>query len=122
MMRMMVGVLTALALMATPALAQKGPGAGGGGGGGLEGSAQMLVGTWGDNGDCTQHITLFGDGTFRLFDGGGGRWTLVGDQLTFFGAGGSYQQRVRWIDNNNVALTNPDGSVGRSQRCPSPSY
>lgn len=122
MKRIVTVAALALVLGVAPALAQKGPTQGGGGGGRGDQAAQALVGTWGDNGDCRQHITLRPDGSFQLFDGGTGRWTLINGQLTFYGAGGTYEQRLEWIDSNNVMLTNPDGSVGRSQRCPAPNY
>lgn len=76
-----------------------------------------LVGRWGDNGDCAKDVVFRRDGTFRTFDGGEGRWSLNGDRLVLTGAGGDMPLRVRWGARNQLIITNPDGSVGTSQRC-----
>jgi hypothetical protein len=77
----------------------------------------MLIGRWGDNGDCTKDIVFQADGTFRSFTGGEGRWYVSGDRLTFSGAGGVFEVGVRWLDANTMNVINADGTVGVSQRC-----
>jgi len=76
-----------------------------------------LLGRWGDNGDCSKDVVFRGDGTFRAHDGGEGSWRLAGERLTMTGARGSMVLVVRLIDRNRLRITNPDGSVGTSQRC-----
>lgn len=83
-------------------------------------TAEMLVGRWGDNGDCTKDIVINADGTFRSYTGGSGRWTLNGNLLTMSGNGGTYQVRVATAGNGTLIIGNPDGSFGTSQRCPPP--
>ena len=80
-------------------------------------TAAYLVGRWGDNGDCSKDVVLAADGSFRSYTGGVGRWWLRGDQLTFEGGNGTFVMRVRWEGPNAMLVTNPDGSIGRSQRC-----
>lgn len=77
----------------------------------------MLVGRWGDNGDCTKDIVFDPNGTFRSYTGGQGAWTLNGDVMTMSGAGGTFQVRVEIINGQQLLITNPDGSIGTSQRC-----
>lgn len=77
----------------------------------------LLVGTWGDNGDCSKDIQMFADGSFTSYTGGRGSWSLNGDQLTIGGANGNTVLRLQSVDANNLIVVNPDGSVGRSQRC-----
>lgn len=80
-------------------------------------SPAMLVGSWGDNGDCTKDVELFADGTFASFNGGQGQWRLEGDQLIFSWADGGSTMRLQSVDADNLIVINPDGSTGRSQRC-----
>lgn len=80
-------------------------------------TAAALVGRWGDNGDCAKDVIFRADGTFLSYTGGEGRWALNGDRLALTGAGGEFVMRVRWDDNGRLIITNPDGSVGSSQRC-----
>lgn len=80
-------------------------------------TAAALVGRWGDNGDCAKDVVFRADGTFRSFTGGEGRWALNGDRLVLTGPNGEFPMRVRWDGPNRLAITNPDGSVGNSQRC-----
>lgn len=80
-------------------------------------SPAALVGRWGDNGDCNKDIFFNADGSFRSYTGGVGRWSLVGDRMTMSGAGGTYEVRVQVINQNQLRIINPDGSVGTSQRC-----
>jgi hypothetical protein len=77
----------------------------------------MLVGRWGDNGDCTKDIVFAGDGTFRSYTGGEGRWSLNGDRMTMSGSGGVFEVRVQIVNSNVLLIQNADGSIGTSQRC-----
>jgi len=77
----------------------------------------MLVGRWGDNGDCTKDIVINADGTFHSYTGGGGNWSLNGDVMSMTGGNGAFQVRVAVINGRTLMITNPDGSVGTSQRC-----
>ena len=76
-----------------------------------------LLGRWGDNGDCSKDVIFRGDGTFRSYTGGEGRWRLSGARLTMTGDNGSFVLIVRLIDRDRLRITNPDGSFGISQRC-----
>ena len=80
-------------------------------------TADFLIGRWGDNGDCTKDVVLRADGTFSSYTGGEGRWVLTGDRLIFTGPNGEFVMRVARDENGMLVITNPDGSVGRSQRC-----
>jgi len=80
-------------------------------------TAGQLVGRWGDNGDCAKDVVFRSDGTFSSYTGGGGRWSLNGDRLVLSGEGGTFPMVVRWGGPNQLIITNPDGSVGTSQRC-----
>ena len=77
----------------------------------------LLIGRWGDNGDCTKDIQMFADGSFTSYTGGRGQWSLNGDELTIGGANGSTVLRLQSVDANNLIVINSDGSIGRSQRC-----
>lgn len=77
----------------------------------------MLVGRWGDNGDCTKDITFAEDGTYRSYTGGAGTWSLTGDVMTMAGPGGAFQVRVSILNGNQLLIGNPDGTIGISQRC-----
>ncbi len=76
-----------------------------------------LLGRWGDNGDCTKDIVFNEDGSFLSYTGGAGRWSLNGDRMTMSGAGGTFEVRVTLANQNTLIITNPDGSIGTSQRC-----
>jgi hypothetical protein len=76
-----------------------------------------LLGRWGDNGDCAKDVIFRGDGTFRSYTGGEGRWRLAGDRLTMTGANGAFVLIVRRIARDRLRIVNPDGSIGFSQRC-----
>lgn len=78
----------------------------------------FLVGRWGDNGDCTRPVVFRADGTFRAFQGGEGQWSLRGDRLTMSGDRGITVLRVSALGRGRLAIVNPDGSRGTSQRCP----
>ena len=77
----------------------------------------MLVGRWGDNGDCTKDIVINADGTFHSYTGGGGNWSLNGNVMSMTGSNGTFQVRVAVVNGRTLMITNPDGSVGTSQRC-----
>lgn len=77
----------------------------------------MLVGRWGDNGDCTKDIVFNADGTYRSYTGGSGNWSLNGDVMTMSGAAGTFQVRVSILNGNQLLIGNPDGTIGISQRC-----
>jgi hypothetical protein len=78
---------------------------------------QMLVGRWGDNGDCTKDVVFNADGTFASYTGGNGAWTLNGDVVSMTGAEGTFQVRVAIVNQNTLMIGNADGSYGMSQRC-----
>ena len=80
-------------------------------------TAAVLVGRWGDNGDCAKFVIIRSDGTFLSYTGGEGTWRLTGDRLVFSGANGDHPMQVRRDGNGTMIITNPDGSIGRSQRC-----
>lgn len=83
-------------------------------------TAETLVGRWGDNGDCTHFLILRGDGTFRSYTGGEGRWSFSRGELVMTGANGSFTRRVTRIDRARIRLSGTNGSSGVSQRCPTP--
>lgn len=78
---------------------------------------EFLVGRWGDNGDCGQDVTLNADGSFTSYTGGEGQWSLNGATMSMAGKESTQQVQVEMIDQDHVRITNPDGSVGTSQRC-----
>ncbi|MGE0179621.1 MAG: hypothetical protein AB7O91_07365 [Sphingomonas sp.] len=78
----------------------------------------FLVGRWGDNGDCTRPVIFRADGTFLTHQGGEGQWSLRGDRLTMSGAQGIIVLRITARGRDRLAIINPDGSRGSSQRCP----
>lgn len=77
----------------------------------------FLIGRWGDNGDCSKDVTLNADGSFTSYSGGEGQWTLEGTTMRMSGKQSTQQVEVERVDQNTVRITNPDGSVGTSQRC-----
>ena len=110
--RAVAAIAVALALCApAPGLAQSGkPGE-------PPVTAAFLVGRWGDNGDCAKFVIIRSDGTFLSYTGGEGSWRLTGDTLVFSGANGDHPMQVRREGNGTLIITNPDRSIGRSQRC-----
>ncbi len=81
-------------------------------------SVDFLIGSWGDNGDCKAPVVLNGDGTFVMAaTGGQGQWQLNENRLIMAGQGGIFELRVAIIDQSTLQITNPDNSVGVSQRC-----
>jgi hypothetical protein len=80
--------------------------------------ASLLVGRWGDFGDCTKNVIDFlPNGVFRTATGGEGAWTLEGNRLTFSGGQGTITLTLQSLDANGLIAAQPDGTVGRSQRC-----
>ena len=79
----------------------------------------FLVGRWGDGGDCTRPVVFLADGTFRTSEGGQGNWSLRGNRLTMSGNRGIMVLRVTVLGGGRLAIVNPDGTRGTSQRCPS---
>ena len=77
----------------------------------------LLVGRWGDNGDCSKDVVFNANGTFASYTGGNGTWTLSGDIVSMTGAEGTFQVRVAIVNQNTLMIGNPDGSYGMSQRC-----
>lgn len=80
-------------------------------------TAAFLIGTWGDNGDCSTTITYNADGSFRMADGATGRWALEGDRVTMSGERGDFSVQVAKGNENQLMIGQPDGSFGISQRC-----
>lgn len=78
---------------------------------------EFLIGRWGDNGDCRQDVTLNADSNFTSYTGGEGQWSLNGGTMSMAGKQSTQQVQVEVIDQDHVRITNPDGSVGTSQRC-----
>jgi len=79
----------------------------------------LLVGRWTDNGDCARYVIFRSDGTFRSWAGGEGSWRRAGDRLTLTPrAGRPSVLRASVIAQGRIAIVNPDGSRGVSQRCP----
>ena len=106
---MILRAALALLVLATPAAAQRVPPL----------TPAFLVGRWGDNGDCARFVIFRGDGTFRSYAGGEGTWRLIRDRLTMTPRGGGASVlRASVISQTRIAIVNPDGSRGTSQRCP----
>jgi hypothetical protein len=79
--------------------------------------SRLLVGRWGDFGDCTKNVVeILGNGTFRA-NGGVGAWRLEGDQLSFTGDQGTMTITLQSLDANGMVATQSNGQLGRSQRC-----
>ena len=78
---------------------------------------QFMIGRWGDTGDCTKDIVINTDGSFTSYTGGEGQWSLSGNTLRLEGKNGAYDLRLDRINQDTLRITNPDGSVGTSQRC-----
>lgn len=106
---MSLRALLAIALLAAPAAAQRVPPL----------TPAFLVGRWGDNGDCARFVIFRSDGSFRSHTGGEGTWRLVRDRLTMTPRGGRATiLRASVVAQSRIAIVNPDGSRGLSQRCP----
>jgi len=76
---------------------------------------ELLLGRWTDSGDCAVGIDFLSDGRFTV-PTGNGRWTLVGEQLSFIGTS-TVSARVRAVGNDRILLIHPDGRIGQSMRC-----
>ncbi|HYG30625.1 MAG TPA: hypothetical protein VD887_10470 [Allosphingosinicella sp.] len=79
-------------------------------------TSEFLLGFWTDDGDCANVIEFRPDGTFRT-GGETGLWILTGDRLTFQGTQ-PVSARLEAPNENTLVLIHPDGSTGRSTRCP----
>lgn len=80
-------------------------------------STEMLIGRWGDSGDCNKDVVFNADGTFHSYTGGDGQYSVSGDIITMSGDGGVFQLQARVLDANTLELSNPTGAVFTSQRC-----
>jgi hypothetical protein len=78
----------------------------------------MLVGRWGDNGDCTKDLVISADGAFRSYAGGAGTWTLNGNMLTTATNAGSSQMWVGTIGADRLVFGHQDRSAEIWRRCP----
>lgn len=74
-----------------------------------------LIGRWTDSGDCAVGIDFLPDGRFAI-PTGHGRWTLVGEQLSFIGTS-TVTARGRLVGRNRILLLHSDGRIGQSLRC-----
>jgi hypothetical protein len=77
----------------------------------------MLVGRWGDNGDCSQPIELFANGTFRGANGSTGNWRVSGNRLTMSGSSRSLTMQLLEVTPRRVRVRDSNGNVGVSTRC-----
>jgi hypothetical protein len=103
-----LAVLALLILAAGPAVAQRVPPL----------TPAFLVGRWTDTGDCARYVVFRSDGTFRSYAGGEGTWRLVRDRLALTARGGSPTAlRATVLSQSRIAIVNPDGSRGVSERC-----
>jgi hypothetical protein len=99
----------ALLCLAVPAAAQRVPPL----------TPAFLVGRWTDTGDCARYVIFRSDGTFRSHAGGEGTWRLVRDRLTLTARGGRPSTLgATALSQSRIAIVNPDGSRGVSERCP----
>lgn len=76
----------------------------------------FIIGRWTDTGDCSNAVDFLADGRFVTTSGAAGRWTLVGDTLTFIGQR-TIAARISATSRDAITLTHDDGSVGSSTRC-----
>ena len=76
---------------------------------------RFLIGTWTDTGDCGNVINFLADGRFTIASGSG-RWSLVGERLTFHGER-DIGSRARRVGQDRILLLHDDGSIGQSVRC-----
>lgn len=80
-------------------------------------TAELLVGRWTDNGNCSSDAVDFtADGRFVTTTGARGTWSLVGNRLTFHGQT-SVSATVTAQSRDRITLTHADGSAGSSTRC-----
>lgn len=76
---------------------------------------QLLIGSWTDNGDCSNTVTFAPNGRF-IVPTGGGTWTLVGERLTFIGSS-TVGARARAVGQDRILLIHDNGELGQSVRC-----
>jgi hypothetical protein len=91
---------------AQPALAQ-----------GRAADRSYMVGRWTDDGNCATASAFARNGTFRTGSGQTGFWHVDGDRLILTGQS-TLVLRVTMVDRDHVNVVNPDGTPGRSSRCP----
>jgi hypothetical protein len=77
----------------------------------------MIVGRWGDNGNCAQVIQFMANGTFRAPNGGQGNWRLAGDRLTMFAGARSATFRLRSVTPQRIVAEDSSGQLSQSTRC-----
>jgi hypothetical protein len=77
----------------------------------------VLIGSWGDNGDCSNPTEIFADGTFRAPNGGEGNWRLEGNTLIATGPGGAATMQITSVTATELLGTDAQGAPGRSIRC-----
>jgi hypothetical protein len=77
----------------------------------------FIVGRWTDDEDCGHAVRFLADGAFVTLEGTSGMWRLDGDRLTLSGSGTITLGLVP-LDQDTMEVINPDGTVGRSTRCP----
>jgi len=84
--------------------------------GGVTLDRAYILGRWGDDGNCSDAIVFNTDGRWVAANGATGLWNLAGDRLTVTGNQTLTLQIVP-VDQNTMTVVNPDGSLGRSERC-----
>jgi hypothetical protein len=107
--RTAAGALLALALGAgsvAPAMAQSGAV-----------TRSYMVGRWTDDGNCANASSFARNGTFRTGAGQTGFWHLDGGRLILSGER-TLALGVAAVDRDHINVVNPDGTPGRSSRCP----
>jgi hypothetical protein len=107
--------LLAVAAPASPAWAQAGRGIVADAAG-PHADREFMIGRWSDTGDCGDSVLLEPSGRFTASDGGEGRWTMDGDELTLLGVS-ALTVRIVPVDHDTIDIVNEDGSLGRSIRC-----
>jgi hypothetical protein len=78
----------------------------------------MLVGHWGENGDCTKDIVINDDRAFRSYALGAGTWTLNGNMLNMVGSDGAALVWVGTIGADQLVFGRQDRSATVWRRCP----
>ena len=80
---------------------------------------EFLLGRWTDNNNCAEAVDFLADGRFVTTAGAEGRWTLVGNRLTFIG-NSTVTAVLTATGRDAITLTHADGTVGHSTRCATP--
>jgi hypothetical protein len=78
----------------------------------------MLVGRWGESGDCAKDIVINADGAFRSYALGAGAWTLNGNMLNMVGSDGASLVWVGTIGADQLVFGRQDRSATVWRRCP----